>query len=916
MLIKPHQGRGAKIELSNILDRALTATKQPGRVFKKNDILIAFSKSNLVRPNLMRAFFDKWKNISIAKRLYFVIGGMGALIIYELIALQFAMHTLTAARAFVGGEGLWSKSQKNAVISLQQYGITKSEADYRSFLQHLKVSEGDHRARIELLKPNPDLSIVRDGFLQGGIQPEDINPMIDLIQRFHKVSYLARALEVWAQADGMIEEFKIAGASYRRAIRAGDQTRASKALAQIRKVNDELTVIENEFSYQLGLASHWLEIVVLTLLSIAVLIVETIGLTLTVLTIRAISKGLSTLNLSAAHIGRGDFSKSLKPLDTSNDEIGLLAKSIQKMGQMLQHSYSDLESRVRLRTIELAQSRDQLDIILKGISDGIIVVDEKGTFVFANRAGARMCGFQSAQELLSTPQEEVVSHFEMTDEYGYPFPIEKLPSRLAFGGSQDNPEVLLRVRQKKTGEVKWSLVSSTPIYDESKKTRLVVTIFKDFTEHKQAEDSVKFLDAANNILSSSLDYEATLQNLADLVVPKLADWCAIHIIEEEGKAPRSIALAHPDPNKIEWAKKLGEKYPPDWNAPNGVAKALRSGRAELISEISDQNLVDSAIDEEHLQLLRGLEMNSVMIIPLVSRGRSFAVITMIRTLTGKKYNSKDLLFAEELARRAAAAIDNALLFKNVQKAVRARDEFLSIASHELKTPLTSLSLQIQMTKQNINVSEGKTPTAEKLTKIFEASDKQVSRLNRLVEDLLDVSRIQSGNLSFEFDRTNLSEIVKEILHRSSEQFIKANCPLEMNIQENVIGYLDSGRIEQVIENLISNVLKYAPGKPVKISLSGSARRAQLTVEDSGPGIQPEMQSKIFERFERANPSRYVTGLGLGLYIVKEIVKAHHGDIILQSTPGIGSKFSIDLPLTMLEQSFTSTSARNETHGTM
>jgi len=163
----------------------------------------------------------RWRDLAISKKLLLVVGIMAALILGELLTLRFAMYTLSAARAFVGGEGLWSKSQKNATVSLLRYDRTKDEVDFAAFLSFLEVPEGDHRARLELLKPVPDLEIVRAGFLQGHIHPDDIQPMVDLLRRFYWIQYLARAIEVWTQGDELLAKLKEAGLAYHAAPRRG-----------------------------------------------------------------------------------------------------------------------------------------------------------------------------------------------------------------------------------------------------------------------------------------------------------------------------------------------------------------------------------------------------------------------------------------------------------------------------------------------------------------------------------------------------------------------------------------------------------------------------------------------------------------------------------------------------------------------
>jgi PAS domain S-box-containing protein len=845
------------------------------------------SRVRNVRGMLLSAvvgLLGSWRDVSIAKKLYFAVGIMALLIVGELATLRFAMHTLSAARAFVGGEGLWSKSQKNAAIDLQRYGRTKDEADFRSFLADMDVPEGDRQARLELFKSSPSLEVVRAGFLRGRIHADDIDPMIDLLQRFYWTSYLSRAITVWSEADRQLIELKAAGLDYHAVVVADDDVAAAAKLAEIKRLNEGLTVLEDEFSYILGAGSRWLEQVVLTLLSIAVLAVESIGLTLTFLTSRSISRGLNELNMTATHIGRGEFERTIAP--RSLDEIGQLARSVNQMGQMLRRSYTELEVRVKERTSALARSRDQLDVILKGITDGISVLDDLGRFVFVNEAGAKMVG-ASVDELLQRPQNLLLETLEIMDEHGAPFPVEKLPSRLALAGVANPAEVVLRVRPASGSEERWTIVKSTPVVDEEGRPQLVVTIFKDITARKRAEDAVKFLDEASQILASSTSQGTTLRPIAELSVPRLADVCAVDLLADERPA-ESFAICRAD---------LAGLALSEGGGPWPVAlRVLGSARPELLGDIDDDWLAHVGWEERPLADLRARGVRSAMVVPLLIQGKVFGALTFVAAGSRRRYTSADLLVAEELARRAGIAIESATLYELAQKAIRVRNEFLSIASHEFNTPLTVLTLQLHLAKQKMDAVTNLPSSLDSIATALDASGRQVRRLTRLVEHLLDVSRIEAGKMTFTFERRDLSDIVREVVSRFSNQFITAGIDLDVDIQGGVVGWVDQMRVEQIIDNLLTNAIKYAPGAPLSVSVASANQVATLTIEDHGPGIAEDKQTVIFDRFERVTPSRLVGGLGLGLYIVKEIVSGYGGKIALTSQEGQGARFTVELPL--------------------
>lgn len=237
------------------------------------------------------------------------------------------------------------------------------------------------------------------------------------------------------------------------------------------------------------------------------------------------------------------------------------------------------------------------------------------------------------------------------------------------------------------------------------------------------------------------------------------------------------------------------------------------------------------------------------------------------------------------------------LYLEAQKAIRARDEFLSIASHELKTPLTSLLLQIQRADQSMGPEPTIVLSHEEIARAISVSSAQVIRLTVLVEDLLDVSKINAGKLNLRVERVNLRDLVKDTVEYLSSVAAEAKCPIELNIHgRGAVGLWDQSRIEQTVVNLLTNAIKYAPGKPIMIDVDEDEQYATLIVKDAGPGIPKEYQAKIFERFERAAASKTTSGLGLGLFIAHQIVQAHRGSIHVESELEQGAKFIVKLPL--------------------
>lgn len=298
----------------------------------------------------MVKFIRRWRDISVAKKLYIVIGIMAILIAAELFSLLFAMNTLSAVRGFVTGEALWSKAQKDAILSLQKYARTKDQKYYAEFNHYLEVPLGDRIARIELQKPNPDLKEAARGFKQGRIHEEDVNGLIKLVLRFHDVYHLKKALAIWAEGDRLASELIAGGEELHQKISSGaSQSEILLTLEKLDQLNETVTQVEDDFSYTLGEGSRWLERVLMITLFFAVLLVESTSLLLTISFSRNLSRSLNELNDAAAKVGRGDFAVKL-PV-RSRDEIGRLAEAINKMTE-------DLESNIGER--RQAETANQL----------------------------------------------------------------------------------------------------------------------------------------------------------------------------------------------------------------------------------------------------------------------------------------------------------------------------------------------------------------------------------------------------------------------------------------------------------------------------------------------------------------------------------------------------------------------------
>ncbi len=398
------------------------------------------------------------------------------------------------------------------------------------------------------------------------------------------------------------------------------------------------------------------------------------------------------------------------------------------------------------------------------------------------------------------------------------------------------------------------------------------------------------LSEASKLLSSSLDYQTTLNTIAHLAVPKIGDWCTVDIFEKN--KIKQVSVAHKDPKKVKWAKELRKNRPIDMDAPTGLPHILKTGKSELYAHISDEMLKASSQDEKDYELMKSLGFKSAMIVPLFSQKKPIGAITFVTTETRRHYNQADLLMAEELATRASVAIENARLYKGSQEAITLRDDFISVASHELKTPVTSVKMFTQVLKRH-SEQIGDMKAVSHLTKM----DKQINKLTELIYDLLNVAKIQAGRMEFRQQLFDFDKAVKEVIDVLQQSSDKHELIIEGRTGKKVYG--DEERIGQVVNNLVSNAIKYSPRAiKVLINLSTDKKNVQVSVQDFGIGMSQEHFERIFERFYRVydNNDKTFPGLGIGLYISSEIVKRHGGKFWVDSVPNQGSIFSFSIPI--------------------
>lgn len=539
---------------------------------------------------------------------------------------------------------------------------------------------------------------------------------------------------------------------------------------------------------------------------------------------------------------------------------------------------------------DLKASRDQLEIILDGVADGILVREPGGRFIYANDAAAWVYGYPDARTFLAASVPEIHSRVDMLDEQGQPFPRERLPGWRALRGQPD-PSAVICYRRHESGDTHWVLAKSRPVRDAQEQVVFAITILHDFTERRREEERRDFLADATAQLNASLDFESTLHTLTRLAVPYLADACVVEMAQENGSLRRVAAAIAPE--KAAAAQDLRRRYPPKLDAPYGIGHVMRTGKSELTPEILPEMLAAAAHDTAHLQLLQALGLRSSMSVALIAHGRILGVAQFLSTQATRRYGPEDLALAEDLTRRAALAADNARLYQAAQAAIAARDEFLSVAAHELRTPITSLRAFAQLILRRMDRRQPLDPG--QVERALQTIIQQADKLTRLVSQLLDVSRIEAEKLVLQREATDFSQLVESVV--ATVQSSAPDHTLVVRTPGPLPALLDAVRIEQVVVNLLDNAVKYSPdGGPIEVVVTQpKAGWVRLAVRDHGIGIPAGNRDRLFDRFYQAHPGGHLGGMGLGLYISRQIVQLHQGRLTAEFPRGGGTRFVVDLP---------------------
>jgi PAS domain S-box-containing protein len=545
-------------------------------------------------------------------------------------------------------------------------------------------------------------------------------------------------------------------------------------------------------------------------------------------------------------------------------------------------------SDVRRAQDQLRQSQEQLRLseakssgIVSISADAIISIDDQQRITLFNEGAEKIFGY-SKTEVVGKPLDVLIPERFRTIHREHVHRFAEAPSASRRMGERGGIAGLRKNGEEFPAE---AAISKLEVSGE-----LIMTVaLRDITEQQRIEKEQRFLAEVGAVLASTLDYEDTLKNIAQLAVRDLADFCIVDVIGEDCRIRRLKVISR-DLSKA-WVCGLFAQVPFDRSYPYLVRSVVESQRPVLIDSITPDAIVSFSENAEDLRALRAADFQSVVAVPLLAHGKLVGVIALVSSSPSRRYGPADIRMAEELALRAALTIENARLFGEARRAVKTRENVLAIVSHDLKNPLSTINLVAHLLRQSQRID------AKTLREFVDKIQRSVDRMQVLIDDLLDFSRIQTGTFAVEARPGSLSQaampVIDDIRVQAEDKRQILEVDLSANLPEVVV---DIHRIGQVMANLLGNAVKFTPqGGTIRVSARQQADVVVVSVSDTGPGIPLDDLSKVFDWFWQAHGTKHV-GSGLGLSIAKGIVEAHGGTIWAESKFGQGSSFSFTLPL--------------------
>jgi PAS domain S-box-containing protein len=510
--------------------------------------------------------------------------------------------------------------------------------------------------------------------------------------------------------------------------------------------------------------------------------------------------------------------------------------------------------------------------ILESISDAFWAVDANGCFTYVNHHAENVLGHRR-DDLLGRSINSVLTH-----DFG-----EQVRHAMASASADQRRRVF---EVEAPGLETWLEVHVYPGAGG------LSVYLHDIGERRRAADAQRLLIDTGTALAASLDYEETLRRAARVAVPTLADVCTVDLIAS-GDSIQRVAAAALGGETEERLRRLGRRFPPDPRLPSASLHAVRSGETVIANDLARAVVVPDIPDPELLRLVQELGARAVLLVPLVARGKRLGVVTFAFTNSGRQYTPETRRLAEDVARRAAIAIDNARLYEEAQESSRAKSNFISVMSHEFRTPLTAI-----VGYTDLLAGEVAGPLTDKQKVQLGRVKQSAWHLTQLIEEVLTFSRVEAGRETVSRELVDLTEIAAKAAALIEPVALEKDLRLHVDIPARpLIGNSDSGKVRQILINLLSNAVKFTSAGEVRLRVWEAENRVLFEVQDTGVGIAPEHLSRIFDSFWQVEQgtTRSFGGTGLGLTISRRLAQLLGGDVDVMSEPGKGSTFTVWLP---------------------
>jgi len=545
--------------------------------------------------------------------------------------------------------------------------------------------------------------------------------------------------------------------------------------------------------------------------------------------------------------------------------------------------FNDVSDRKRSEAL-LREKDERLKLLVEQVKDYAVIVTDPAGRVLEWSDGAEIITGHAAEDIFGWPIEVI---FTAEDR------AAGAPAKEMERAARDGRVEHLRWHERKDGNQFFAEGVMVPLWGDDGALRGFGKVFRDVTDRRRAEESVRFLADASATLAELVDYSSTLNRIAKLAVDGFADWCVVDLVDEDGRRER-IAVTAAQSTNLAAARSADREFQSADGAAGLAPHALRTGEPEVVTDLTTVDPSTAPQGPERILRLRELGVRSYLCVPFVSRGRVIGGMTFLSSSTRRRFGPEQLRVAQDLAERVTVAIENAQLYRALQEQDRRKDEFLATLAHELRNPLAPIRNGLQI----LRMGAANTDAAGKTLSMM---DRQLGHVTHLVEDLMDVARVSSGKVKLRMERAPLAEIVDAAVETSRRMIDAAGHQFTLRMPaEPLTVEGDRTRLVQVLSNLLNNAAKYTPpGGRVELTAERDGANAAIRIADNGVGISTEMLPKVFEMFAQVGASleRSQGGLGIGLTLVKRLVEMHGGSVTAES-PGAnqGSVFTVRIPL--------------------